>query len=307
MSKHTDTPIPLWMNILMAPLGCLLFLISLLPFPILYLISDVLAFTAHRLIRYRLRIVRANIRDSFPDMSADRHRDIERGFYRHLADYFVETVKFATISTRALKKRMVFENTQLIDQTLAEGRNIVIYTSHFGNWEWITSLSLWCRTADTCIFSHVYRPLRQPWFNRWFLHLRTRFNRSIPMRSVFRQLLLWRRENTNWICGFLSDQKPSHAGKTYTVPFMGRPTPFIGGTEELACKLSAVVMYFDTSITKRGHYKSTIRMLSDNPRSLTPGALTQAYADSLTRQITASPQAYLWSHNRWRLKKSQLK
>lgn len=307
MGKKRKHKLTLAMRVAFYPLGLLLKGLALLPLPLLYGLASLLAFLARDVARYRRRVVRANLRDCFPELDERERRRIERRFYRHLGDYFVETVKFAAMSPETLRRRMVFEDTELIDKTLASGRDIVIYTSHFGNWEWITSMGLWCESASYAKFSHVYRPLRQPWFDRWFVRMRSRYNVSIPMREVFRRLLTWRRGETRWITGFLSDQKPSHAGKTYTVPFLGRETPFIGGTEELACKLDAVVMYFDTEVRGRGRYRSTIRLITDTPRSLEPGEITRRYAAALERQIRRCPEAYLWSHNRWRLKKSELK
>lgn len=291
------------MRIAFAPLCALLSLLGLLPWWMLWGVSDALAFLARDVVRYRRRLVERNLERAFPELSPGERQRIVRRFYRHLTDYFVETVKFRSMSAEALKRHMTFENTELIDKTLASGRDIVIYTSHFGNWEWITTMGLWCREAESAKFSHVYRPLRQPWFNRWFLRLRSRFNVSIPMKQVLRQLLTWRRDGVRFITGFLSDQKPSHAGKVFTVPFMGVDTPFIGGTEELAAKLDAVVMLFDTRVTGRGRYHSTIRLLTEHPRTLLPGELTRLYAANLTDQIRSCPPAYLWSHNRWRLPK----
>lgn len=296
-----DAPVPALMRVLMAPLGLLLLLLGHLPLRLLYLLSDCLACVACDMVRYRRTLVRANLALCFPEKSESERLLIERRFYRHLTDYFVETLKFRTMSARKLKRHMTFGNTELIDSTLASGRDIIIYTSHFGNWEWITSMGLWCLESATAKFSHVYRPLRQPWFNRWFLTLRSRYNVSIPMKRVLRQLISWRHEGTHFITGFLSDQKPSHAGKVYTVPFMGVDTPFIGGTEELAAKLDAVVMIFDTRVLSRGRYMSDIRLLTTSPRSLEPGRLTAMYAACLEQQIRSCPPAYLWSHNRWRL------
>ena len=300
MSKRE---VPIVMRIAFAPLGALLSLLGWLPWWMLWGVSDALAFLARDVVRYRRRLVERNLERAFPELSPGERQRIVRRFYRHLTDYFVETVKFRSMSAEALKRHMTFENTELIDKTLASGRDIVIYTSHFGNWEWITTMGLWCREAESAKFSHVYRPLRQPWFNRWFLRLRSRFNVSIPMKHVLRQLLTWRRDGVRFITGFLSDQKPSHAGKVFTVPFMGVDTPFIGGTEELAAKLDAVVMLFDTRVTGRGRYHSTIRLLTEHPRTLLPGELTRLYAANLTDQIRSCPPAYLWSHNRWRLPK----
>lgn len=305
--KKGEHKLTLAMRVAYWPLGALLKGLSLLPLGLLYGVADLLAFLARDVARYRRRVVRANLRDCFPELDDKERCRIERRFYRHLGDYFVETVKLASMSEKALRRRMTFEGTELVDRTLRSGRDIVIYTSHFGNWEWITSMGLWCETASRAKFSHVYRPLRNPWFDRWFVRMRSRYNVSIPMREVFRRLLIWRREETRWITGFLSDQKPSHAGKTYTVPFLGRETPFIGGTEELACKLDAVVMYFDTEVTGRGRYRSTVRLITDKPREEEPGEITRRYAAALEEQIRRRPEAYLWSHNRWRLKKSDLK
>ena len=294
------------MRVLFAPLGWLLTGLALLPMWVLYGISDLLALLARYVVRYRLKLVRRNIADSFPQMDPGEQRRVVNRFYRHLTDYFVETVKFTHMGPRALKRRMQFVNTDLIDKTLDSGRDIVIYTSHFGNWEWITSMGLWCKSSEYAKFSHVYRPLRQPWFDRWFLRMRRRYNVSIPMKEVFRRLLTWRRDDVRWICGFLSDQKPSHAGRTYTVPFMGRETPFIGGTEELAAKLNAVVMCFDTEYLSRGRYRSTIRLITETPRSCRPGEITARYATLLEARIRQSPACYLWSHNRWRLPRRNL-
>lgn len=294
-------PVPLWMKIAFAPLGLMLDCLSLLPLGVLYLLADLLGFVAGNVVRYRRRLVSRNIADSLPHLSPKERKKIERRFYRRLGDYFVETVKMRTISPRQMKRRMVFEGTELIDSYLSQGRDIVIYTSHFGNWEWITSVSLWCDEYASSEFCHVYRPLKQPWFDRWWLTLRGRFNTSVPMKGVLRQLLTWRREHRSWITGFLSDQKPSHAGSVIEVEFLGRKTPFIYGTEELARKLRAVVLLFDTEVTRRGHYRSTIRLLAEDASALPEGEITRRYARNLTQQIRRTPEAYLWSHNRWRL------
>ncbi len=292
----------------MAPLGWLLWALGHLPLKLLYLLADFIALLARCVVRYRLKIVSRNVADCFPNLSENERSKIVKRFYRHLADYFVETLRFPYMSERELKERMQFADTQLVDHYLAQGRDIVIYTSHLGNWEWITSLSLWCgeAVARGDIFSHVYRPLKQPWFDRWWLNLRQRFNRSIPMKSVMRQLLLWRREGKRWITGFLSDQKPSHAGRSIEVEFLSRPTPFIYGTEELARRLDAVVLMFDTEVKGRGRYKSTIRLITDNASQMPEGEITRLYADYLTRRIRQTPEAYLWSHNRWRLSRASL-
>lgn len=304
--KETHNGMPAAKRALYALLGRLLSALGKAPWLVLDCIGAAVTFLARDVVRYRRRLVRRNLADSFPELSPGERRGIERRFYRHLGDYFTETLKLRHISESELMERMRFSGTELVDKYLEQGRDIVIYTSHFGNWEWITSMGLWCRTASTADYAHVYRPLKNQWFDRWWLTLRQRYNVSLPMRTVFRELLLRRKANRRWITGFLSDQKPSHKGSTFTADFLRRPTPFIYGTEELARKLDAVAMLFDTEVAGRHSYHSTVRLIAEHPSELPEGEITRRYVQNLEEQIRRTPEAYLWSHNRWRISKNEL-
>lgn len=295
--------LPLKQRILYAPVGAGLWLLSRLPFRVLYLFADILAFLARDVVRYRRNLVRRNIRDSFPEKSEAGLLAIERGFYSHLADYFVETVKFPAMSHKQLKKRMVFRNTRIIEEAFSQGSSIVIYTSHFGNWEWITSLPLWCAGEDA-VYAHVYRTLKNRWFDDYFLRVRSIWNESIEMKSVLRRFVEWKKTGQLFITGFLSDQKPDLGGRRVVVDFLSRPTEFIAGTAELAAKFGTKVMYFDTEIMRRGYYQATIRLLSENASRDGVDEITRSYARMLENTILRHPEAYLWSHNKWRLPKT---
>lgn len=301
----SDNRLSIKQKIAYAPLGCLLWLMSKMPLRLLYILADFIAFLAYRIVRYRKKLVRRNLSDSFPELSANDLLKIEKRFYRHLADYFVEAIKLPGMSRKQMHKRMKFHDAHIIDELFDKGKSIVIYTSHFGNWEWITSIADWCRTQNA-VYAHVYRPLNNKWFDRYFLHIRSIYNHSIPMKSVFRQLVSWKRDNILSITGFLSDQKPDWGGQTITKKFLGRDTQFIYGTEELARKLGMAVLYFDTSADRRGYYSSTIRLITENAANEPEGCITEKYIKNLDSTIRRNPAAYLWSHNRWRLDKKKL-
>lgn len=290
----------------MAPLDLVLRATAYLPWPVLHLLADFIGFVACRVVRYRVGVVRANLAMCFPSMTIKERNRTAWLFYRHLADYFVETVRYAYRGQAGIKGRIEYVGTEQVAEILNGGRDIVAYTSHFGNWEWVTTLGLHCPGHEKYIFGQVYRPLKQPWFDRWFFRLRSRYSLSIPMREAFRRLLEWRRGGSRWIVGFLSDQKPSRDGRSIEVPFMGIPTPFIEGTELLACKLDAAVIYMSARVTGRSRYRITLRMLSEWPRAERPGEITRRYTAWLEQDIKRYPPAYLWSHNRWRIKKTQL-
>ena len=80
--------------------------IALLPFPLLYVVSDGLYLLLYKLLGYRTGVVRANLRKSFPEKSAEELRAIERTFYRWFCDLVLETVKTLVISPAQINARV---------------------------------------------------------------------------------------------------------------------------------------------------------------------------------------------------------
>ncbi len=284
-------------------LSALLWTLSRMPFRVLYFLSDVMCFVTHRVARYRLKVVRGNLADTFPGKSRAELRRIEKEFYLNLTDYFVETVKLNHISDSEVLKRFKFEDVDVVDRLLASDKSIVCYFAHCFNWEWATSITLWSRYRDDARveFSQVYRPLKNKWFDAYFLRLRSRFGSvSYQKRSVLRDLLRLRRDGPLAVCGFMSDQKPSHGDPTHPMLFLGRPTAMITGTETLARKLGMAAVYMDMYKLSRGHYKIKMRLLADDASVLEPMELTERYAGVLQHTIERNPAIWLWSHKRWR-------
>lgn len=287
------------------PLKILLSFASLFPLWMMTPLVNFVAFVAHRLLRYRLRIVRANIATSYPNYTAE---DVDRTvskFYRHLAGDFFQIIRISRMSDAEMMRYMQFENTELIADLLSKGKSIILYTSHYANWELITSIPLHMSREyrENTIYSHVVRPLKNRWFNNFFHRIRSRYNESVPMKSVMRTMVRWRADGRPFVMGFLADQKPGVHTSSIDVDFLGRPTPFIEGPELLARKFNLAVCYCDTMCVSRNHYKSIIRLMTEDAGSLEAGELTRRYASLLTQTINRAPEAYLWSHNRWRLPK----
>ena len=151
--------------------------VAFLPLGVLYIFADVLYVLVYHVVRYRRRLVRRNLAECLPGLSEAERRAVERRFYRNFADYVVETVKLLHISDAEMERRMTFENFELIDRIVAEGRSVVIYFSHTGNWEWAPSMTLRVarRPGDGVEYCQVYRPLRNRTFDRLMLDVRSRF------------------------------------------------------------------------------------------------------------------------------------
>jgi len=281
----------------------LLYALALLPMRVLYVLSDFLYLVVYHVARYRRKLVRENLAACFPDRNETDRRDIEKKFYRNFTYYIVETVKLLHISDAEIKRRMQFENIELIDRLTAEGRSVVIYFSHCGNWEWATSMTLHVRhDADSHVeYCQVYRPLRSEITDRLMLRLRSRFGSlSFPKSSVLRDLIKLRRNGVTSVTGFMSDQKPSHGDPTVVTTLLNRPTAMISGTETLARKLDMAVIYWDMEKPGRGRYRLTCRLICENPAEMPGHSITLSYAAMLQETIERNPSIWLWTHNRWK-------
>lgn len=291
-------------KLLFAPVLGLLHLMALLPLRALYILSDIIFLLLYHVVRYRVGVVRKNLAESFPEKSEKELRGIERAFYRNFADYIVETVKLLHISDRTILKRMQFEGVEEIDRLFDNGQSIVAYFSHCGNWEWAPSVTLHTHhkpEPGKYAFCQVYRPLRNKPMDRLMLKLRSRFgSTSYPKRTVFRDLLMLRRDGVVSITGFMSDQKPSHGDDIHAVMFLNHPTAIITGTEQLGRKLKMAAVYWDVYKPSRGHYKIVTRLITDDISATEPMSVTDRYAAMLEQTIRRNPAIWLWTHKRWK-------
>lgn len=276
-----------------------------LPLSVLHGLSTVTAVVLHRVVRYRRRVVRANLEAAFPDKSPAERRDIERRFYHNFTDNFVETLKLLHISDDEMARRMEFVDTDIIDTLMDQGKSIVVYFGHFFNWEWAPSISLHTRhkPSDKVAFAQIYRPLRSEAFDGLMLGIRSRFgSESIDKKVALRRLLQYRREGRLSITGFMSDQHPSHGDPGLITTFMEQPTAIITGTETLARRLGMALIYWDMERLGRGRYRVTTRLIADDAASLPEGEATRRYAQMLETTIRRDPSIWLWSHKRWKHK-----
>lgn len=273
-----------------------------LPLKTLYLLSDIAAFILYKVVKYRIGVVRTNLALAFPDKSDEERIKIEKRFYRHLCDIFIETAKLAHISDEEIEKRLRIEGVECVNDALAEGRSVVIMLGHFGNWEWVTSAAR--KFRPDAISCDIYHPLRDKVFDRVILDLRSRFGtENIPMAHTVRRLLEIHREGKKFVCGFIADQRPFTPALKNWTNFLGIDTAYVNGGEVIGVKIGAEFVYGEMMTKKRGHYVLTLSKLipiedgKENPYS-------RAYLARLEESIRRSPSSWLWSHNRWKRKRS---
>ncbi|EGC21226.1 lysophospholipid acyltransferase family protein [Prevotella multiformis] len=274
------------------------YLLALLPFPVLYLFSDVFYLIMAHIVKYRHKVIGKNLRNSFPEKTdAELHR-IEQGFYHWFCDYVVETFKLMTMSREQLMQRMTFTGTEELNRLLSEGRSVAIYLGHLGNWEWITSLPYWVEDSVCC---QIYHPLENEYFDRLFKFVRERHDaRCIPMQESLRKIIQFGRAGKPVVVGYISDQTPFWWNIHHWIKFLNQETPVLTGAERIVKHTRQVFVYGDVTRIRRGHYNCAFRIIREDTKSLPEYEITDLYFRELEKSIRRQPEIYLWSHNRWK-------
>lgn len=278
-----------------------LYLVSLLPFRVLYVLSDFFYLILYRLIGYRKRLVRKHLASCFPDKSKEELRSIERGFYHYLCDYFLEAIKLLSISKEEVLKHIEFRGLEEMERCFDEGQTCAAIMGHYGNWEYITCIKLaWQRHPDA-ILSSIYHPLSNSVFDKLFIRMREHFGSvCVPKNETLRHLVANRREGKMTLTGYISDQAPKWNNIHLWLDFLGHDTPVFTNGEKLMRKMNNAVFYVDLQRTKRGHYIADFQLLTRTPNELEENAITKRFFQMLEDTIRREPRYYLWTHNRWK-------
>ena len=275
------------------------YLLSLLPLSVLYVLSDIFFVLAYYVLRYRRRLVRKNLMDSFPEKKKSEIIKIEKGFYLFLCDYIVESMKLLTMSKKNLQRRMVFKGTETVDEIIKEGQSCAIYLGHYCNWEWITSLPLYVTKEAQC--GQIYHPLENKDFDRLFLRLRERMGAvCIPMAETLRRIVEFKKKGKQVVIGYISDQVPYWNNIHYWTDFLHHDTPVLTGTERIAKSANHAVFYMDVKCVRRGYYECEFKLITREPKKYKDFELTEIYFRELEKTIQRDPKYWLWSHNRWK-------
>ncbi len=273
-----------------------LYLVSLLPFWLLYVISDFLFVVLYYVIGYRRNVVQENLQNSFPEKSIAERADIEKKYFKYLADLIVETIKMISISKEELQRRLICTNPEVVANYKAAGKSVTAVAGHYCNWEWAgTEFSI-----DTPLFV-IYKPLTSHVFDKFFIKVRTRFGAiAVAMKQTLRTMVSHKNEFT--VTVFAGDQTPIREQKNYFTQFLNQPTAVFQGIEKIAKLIDSAVIFYDIKRVKRGYYTYTIVPLIENSKESAEHEITEAHVKYLEGMIKREPQYWLWSHRRWKFK-----
>ena len=278
------------------------------PLPVLFFFSDVFLYPiVYYVARYRLKVVRNNLKNSFPDKSKQELRKIEREFYHHFCDSFEETIRILGMSEKEARKRMVFTNPTFLDDFAKRGQGVLLVLGHYGNWEYLPFLFLDMLESGNQVGFSIYRPLKSAAFNHLYIKIRTHFGSSVITKSeAYRTIIRLRREGKAGAFGLVSDQSPSRSNLHYWTNFLNQETAILTGPERMAKQTGFAVVFLDMEKISRGHYQAAYKLITDKPLDTAENEITEKYARLMEKTILRQPSYWLWTHKRWKHKRQQV-
>lgn len=270
--------------------------VSLLPFPLLYLLSDLFYVVIYRVLGYRKDVVMSNLRNSFPEKSNAEIKEIAAKFYAWFCDLTLETLKTLTISPEEVRKRVEFIGLDIMRDYAKEGRSVILVLGHYGNWE--LAGARYSQERDIPQLYVIYHPLANLRFDRLIHHMRVRHGTKLyKMREATKDMI--RDKDILSATAFIADQTPSPE-RAYWMSFLGQETPVFTGTEALARKLDKPVLYICIARPKRGYYRMELETLVSEPKATREGEITEIHTRRLEVDIKKTPELWLWTHRRWK-------
>lgn len=275
-------------------------LFRFVPFPVLYALSDGLAFFLARVLGYRRQVVSDNLRRAFPEKTEAERAALARRSYQNLTDVTLETLKSHTLSLAEATRRCRPLNPELLNQYLDEGRAVILCGSHLGNWEY-SGLSMPPMFHGSTVTA--YKPMSNKYIDAFTNRGRSRTGMEMmSMDDTFRVM----RQRGKQACVFilLSDQSPSSPKSAHWVELFGIPTATLPGADVLARKFQFPVLYYFPRRVRRGFYEIQFSTLCPDPAGLPDMEITRRYTRQLEADILANPEQWLWSHRRWKMTRS---
>lgn len=273
--------------------------ISLLPFPVLYGLSDFLFFIFYYALGYRKKIVLGNIQRAFPELSHKEHIRISKKFYRHFCDLILESVKTFTISEKEVSKRVTCKNPEAIDKYYNSNQSVIVAGGHYNNWE------IFAVAVDQLIKHKaigIYKPLSNSYFDKKMRETRSKYGLYMISTKIVKQVF---EEEKNHLTAtiFAIDQSPSNPRSAHWMTFLNQDTAVLFGTEKYAKEYNYPVIYGRINKEKRGYYSFEFFDVADQPTLTAYGEITEKITHLLEQDIRHLPQYWLWSHRRWKHKR----
>ena len=269
-----------------------------------YVVENLIFVLLRYCLRYRMKVVKTNLRNSFPEKDERELAVIRRRFYRTLAEIFVDTINLAGLTPEKGRSLLTVKGLEEQKERVG-GRDWIAMTAHFGCWEYC---SFWGLYDPTQIVVAVYHPLRSRIVEAFYQRLRNGdYATTVAMKESLRFYLRNRAGGIggrNLVMGLIADQNPPRRPDSRWFRFLNQDTIFFDGGEKLALRCQLPVYFVKMERLRRGRYEMSFEQIYDGKEEVAEYEITERYVRRLEAMICEHPELWMWSHRRWKHKRT---
>ncbi len=266
-----------------------------IPLPLGRACGRALGSLAWHVARRERRKALKNIAIAFPEWNDAKRRDTIKAMFRHLGMSLFEIAWMRNLDVATRDRLTVIEGAEPLMKLIDEGRGVVVFTAHCGNWEWMSyAIGLFGRPTTV-----LQRERDAPEMNRYITEHRARSGvRTIDRGSAVAGRELIQSLRRGGILAFLIDQ--NLRTDSVQVPFFGRPALTPIGPAKLAVRTESIVVDILIERLPDGRHRMKIGEPVETKRDDDPVELTERYTRIIEAQIRRVPEQWVWMHDRWR-------
>lgn len=244
---------------------------------------------------------RSNLRRAFPDLPEPEIDRIVSGMWDNLGRVAAEYPHLRDIRIFAPGGRVETHGIEHIDNAVAAGRRMIIFSGHVGNWEIaaLAAVQYGFTAAQSYRVTQIYRAPNNPLIDRLIARFRGDRGEYIPKGVTAARrayAALYRGEHLT----MLADQKLNEG---IPVPFFGRPAMTATALALLALRFDCDVLPARVERLHGARFRLTVFPPVPLPHSANPvedvAALTANVTAILEAWIRDRPEEWLWVHRRW--------
>jgi KDO2-lipid IV(A) lauroyltransferase len=248
----------------------------------------------------RRRTTLGNLALAFPELSPAERRRLAARCFRHFGAMACDTIVTSRVDPVEFCRRLTIHGWEHLDAAEAQGRGVLVFGGHTGNWEIAARALGLYRTP----YHIVVRPFNNPFVYSYMARDRERFGiREVNKRGAARQLFRVLREGGR--VGLAMDQRVRRGQGGIEVPFFGHPALATPLPASMALRTGAPAVPIFAWPEPRGHYRIDVHPAIQPETTATGDAavaeLTGRFLAVLEREIRGRPEQWLWQHRRWRL------
>lgn len=278
---------------------CFQFVVCFLPFRIAVWFGGCLGQIAYYLLFKERKTTLDNLEKSFPDKSREEIKEIGKEVFINHGKNFCELLFFPKLTKDDIINLVQAEGLEYIDRALKEGKQVIYFTGHLGNWE-LMAAYISCKGY---LLNVVARRVDDERFNKALLDLRRSKGTKTILRDVSPKKILQSLKRKE-IIGMLIDQDTSRVQGVF-VDFFGRPAYTPIGTAVFASRENVVVIPGFIVRKGKGHclkVSRPVELIKKEKKEEEIRENTQKLTKIIESWIRSYPQQWVWMHKRWKRK-----